>query len=196
LTARRRIPVAAFWLKQNRNNSSRQGSRTSDNEHATASLWDSEVLSVKHAPNCDTFRTDTDATGAPSVSGNKRSVSGESSEHLGEVFSSVAGESASDIFPHHPCGSEVISNSALFVEESTSRSTQSFTFSSHAEVLAGASSHDEIGKRCSICDELLTVDVLYVVVNGNVGVVLAEDTACLCVDLASEDDFVACALKA
>jgi hypothetical protein len=129
--ARRRIPVAAFWLKQNFNNSSRQGSRTCDNEHAAAALWDSEVLSVKHPPNCDSIGTDADACVAPSSLGNNRSVSGETAEHCCEVFACVAGESASDIFPHHPFGAEFISDSALFVEEATSLSTQASTFSSH-----------------------------------------------------------------
>ncbi len=114
--ARRRIPVAAFWLKQNFNNSSRQGSRTRDNEHATAALWDSEVLSVKHPPNCDTVVTDADACVAPSSLGNSWGVSGDASEDGGEVCACVAGESASDIFPHHPRGSELVSDSTLFVE--------------------------------------------------------------------------------
>ena len=129
--ARRRIPLAAFWLKQNFNNSSRQGSRTCDNEHAAAALWDSEVLSVKHAPNCDSIRPDTDSGVAPSSLRNNGSVSGESTKDSGEVFASVAGESASDIFPHHPFGAEFISDSALFMEEATSLSTQASTFSSH-----------------------------------------------------------------
>ena len=195
LTARRRIPAAAFWLKQNLNNSSRQGSRTSDNEHATASLWDSEVLSVKHAPDGDTFRADTDAAVPPSVSGNKRPVPGESSEYLGEVFASVAGESASDILPHHPRGPEFVSDSALLVEESASLSTQASTFSSHAEVLAGTSSHDEIGNRRPVGDESLTRDVLYVVVNGNVGIMGTEDAPRLRVDLATERDLVSGTLE-
>jgi hypothetical protein len=130
-SARRRIPVAAFWLKQNFNNSSRQGSRTCDNEHATAALWDSEVLSVKHPPDCDSIGADANACVAPSTLGNSWSVSGDASEHGCEVFACVAGESASDIFPHHPFGSELVSNSALFVEQSTSLSTQASTFSSH-----------------------------------------------------------------
>jgi hypothetical protein len=129
--ARRSIPIAALWLKQNFNNSSRQGSRTCDNEHATAALWDSEVLSVKHAPNCDPFGSDTDACVAPSTLGNSWGVSGESSKHGCEVFSFVAGESASNIFPHQPRGAEFVSDSALFVEEATSLSTQASTFSSH-----------------------------------------------------------------
>jgi hypothetical protein len=88
-------------------------------------------LSVKHPPNCDTVGTDADACVAPSSLWNNGSVSGESTKDSGEVFASVAGESASDIFPHHPFGAEFISDSALFVEEATSFSTQASTFSSH-----------------------------------------------------------------
>jgi hypothetical protein len=88
-------------------------------------------LSVKHAPNCDSIGSDADACVAPSSLGNSWGVSGDSSKHGGEVFACIAGESASDIFPDHPRGSELVSNSALFVEEATSLSTQASTFSSH-----------------------------------------------------------------
>jgi hypothetical protein len=195
LTARRRIPLAAFWLKQYLNNSSRHGSRTSDNEHATASLWDSEVLSVKHAPDGDTLRTDTDAAGPPSVDGNSRFVSGESSEDGGKVSASIAGESSSDILPNHPRGPEFISDSALLVEQSTSLSTQSSTLSSHGKVLTWTPSHDEVGKSCPVGDESFTRYVLYVVVDRDSRIVFTKDAPRLRVDLASEDDFVACALK-
>jgi hypothetical protein len=88
-------------------------------------------LSVKHPPNCDSIGTDTDPCVAPSTLGNSWGVSGESPENSGEVCAFVAGESASDIFPDHPFGAEFISDSALFVEEATSLSTQASTFSSH-----------------------------------------------------------------
>jgi len=47
LAARRRIPVAAFWLKKNLGGA--LGSSMSDNEHTSAALGHSEVLSVKDA---------------------------------------------------------------------------------------------------------------------------------------------------
>jgi hypothetical protein len=73
-------------------------------------------LSVKHAPDCDSIGTDADTCVAPSLFGDGGGVACESSEYGGEVVAFVAGESASDIFPHHPFGAEFVSDSALFVE--------------------------------------------------------------------------------
>ena len=47
-SARRRIPRQAFALKKYRCGTS-PVSKMSDNEHATAPLWNSKVLSVKHS---------------------------------------------------------------------------------------------------------------------------------------------------
>jgi hypothetical protein len=48
LAARRRIPAQAVALKKYRGGSA-PVSKTSDNEDATAPLWNSEVLSVKNS---------------------------------------------------------------------------------------------------------------------------------------------------
>lgn len=48
LSARRRIPCAAFTLNKNRVSVS--GSRTCDNEHSTAALGDSVELRIQHSP--------------------------------------------------------------------------------------------------------------------------------------------------
>jgi len=123
--------------------------------------------------------------------GNSGDVSCESPEDGGEVCSSVGGESASDVFPDNPRGSEFISDAALLGEQSTAVSVQSSTKSSNGKVLAGASSHDEFGNRDSICGESFTGHLSYVVVDGQVGVVVAQHGACLGVDFAAEDQFVA-----
>ena len=88
-SARRRIPAEAFWLKQYLSNPSCQGSRTCESEDATAALWDSEVLSVKHTPDGDPFRSDTDAACFPSTFGDVGGVSRESAKDNGEVCSFV-----------------------------------------------------------------------------------------------------------
>ena len=49
MSARRRIPVAAFGLKKNLSGTS-SVSMQSNNEDAAALLGDSEVLAVKHTP--------------------------------------------------------------------------------------------------------------------------------------------------
>jgi hypothetical protein len=48
LSARRRIPAQAFWLKKYRCGTT-PVSKVSDNEHTTAALGHSEVLSVQHS---------------------------------------------------------------------------------------------------------------------------------------------------
>jgi hypothetical protein len=113
-------------------------------------------------------------------------MSCESAENDSEVFTFVGGESANDIFPNDPIGSALIGDAALFVEESTSFSSQSSTLASHGEVLAGASSEDEPRDSDSICNELLTGYLAYVVINVDAGVIAAKHCACLWVDLATK----------
>src|SRR3954471_4306206 len=82
LTARRRIPLQARALKKNRCGTS-PVSKTSDNEHATAPLWNSEVLSVKNSVGepIPEFRQ-------PSEEGTKSSCS--------------IRQDAGDVLPNHP----------------------------------------------------------------------------------------------
>jgi hypothetical protein len=113
-------------------------------------------------------------------------MSCESAENDSEVFTFVGGESANDIFPNDPIGSALVGDSALFVEESTSLSSQPSTLASHGEVLAGASSEDESRKSDSICNESVTGYLAYVVIDVNAGVIAAKHRSCFGVDLATE----------
>jgi len=49
-SARRRMPLQAVGLKQNRCGTSLLGSKMSDKKDTPASLWNSEVLSVQDSP--------------------------------------------------------------------------------------------------------------------------------------------------
>ena len=83
LSARRRIPAHAFALKKNRCGTT-PVSKVSNNEHTTAALGHSEVLSVQHA------------VGPPIPEFAQRPEEGT------KVPSSSAGQDARDIFPDDP----------------------------------------------------------------------------------------------
>jgi hypothetical protein len=85
-SARRRIPRHALGLKEYFGGT--DASKISDNEHATAALGDSEVLSVK------------DAVGPPIPELPQRPEDGS------KVPSAVARQKARDVFEQKPVGSE------------------------------------------------------------------------------------------
>jgi hypothetical protein len=94
-SARRRMPLQAVALKKNRCGTS-PVSRISDNEHAAAALWNSEVLSVK---NC---------VGEPIPELRQPSEEGS------KIPSSVRRQDAGDVLPHQPSGAEAISKAEKF----------------------------------------------------------------------------------
>jgi hypothetical protein len=106
----------------------------------------------------------------------------------------VTRESSSDVLPENPAG-KFVSKARLLSEESTTFSAQSSTVSSQAEVLARASSEDEIGKGNSICDESVTGYLSDVVVDRDVGIVISEYCASLRIDFTTEHYFVTGAIE-
>jgi hypothetical protein len=127
--ARRRIPRADFSL--NEYLESTFVSRTSDNEDTTASLWNSEVLSVKHPPDCGALTADTQSCGSPPVLGHGWPDPSKSPQHGGEILTSVGAESTGYVFPDNPLGIAFLSNAALVPEQSRPFACQASTVSSN-----------------------------------------------------------------
>jgi hypothetical protein len=170
----------------------------SDNEHTAAALGHSEVLSVKHPV----------APPVPEV--------GQDSEDDAHVPSFVRRQKARDVLDENPTGSELTSETHELVEQSAPLASQASTASSHAEVLAGESSAENIdcwdAVATGACSRAPTISVgavspmwtradigsdwagsfgmklLHVVVGGYVGPVVREDCAGVLVDLALPHD--------
>ena len=98
----------------------------SDKEHALASLGHSEVLSVQHAP------------GVPHPEARHCPDDGS------HVPSSARRQEPRDVLSEKPGGTALSSETGELVEESGARSSQAFTLSSHAEILAGPASNESI----------------------------------------------------
>jgi hypothetical protein len=169
--ARRRIPLAAFGLKKYLRGTGRV-SKTSDNEHATAALGDSEVLSVQHS-------VGEPIPESPQVSedGSKRPPS-------------VDRQEARDVLEDDPTGSKLshepgdlpVEIAALVV------STHAAATSCHGERLAGESSGDDssLGNKAS-GSEVIGGHGPHVVEQGHVREVVAKDAGGLLVDLDGGD---------
>ena len=112
LSALRRIPTAAFGLKENLGGSS-PVSKTSDNEDATAPLGYSEVLSVKHSV----------GPPIPEV--------GQLPKDCRHVRSFVRTEKAGDILEDNPARAECSGKADELEEESRPLASQSSAASSH-----------------------------------------------------------------
>jgi hypothetical protein len=123
--ARLRIPAAAFGLKKNRGGA--WGSKISDNEHAAASLGDSEKLAVEHTP----------ANPIPALDH-------ENAEDFCKVSASVATEKSGNILDDKPTGSKFLQDSRSVVKESSAFTGKPGTLSSNGDVLAGEPSNDDI----------------------------------------------------
>ena len=146
--ARRKIPAAAFGLKKNRCGAA--GSRTADNEHSTAALGHSEISRVKHAPCGAALWSGADARVSPAFLRDFRPEAGEFPEDDGEIFAGASfwgGQKARNVFGAKPIGSEFISDTHEFMEESAPRSSQATTLSRHTEILAGESTSKNVNWR-------------------------------------------------
>jgi hypothetical protein len=169
-----------------------------DNEHTTASLGHSEILSVKHAPRGRSLRADAEAGGPPSVGRDGWTEPGELSEDDGEIFSGVvsgksvfwlvrvglglgllATEQARDVLEQNPGGSDEISDAYELEEQSGSRAAQPSTLSSHAEILTGDSATNDI--RC--WDRSVTTEGSDIGPSRNIGVPPCEHLIAELVDL-------------
>jgi hypothetical protein len=119
------IPLQAFALKKYRCGTS-PVSKMSDNEHATAPLWNSEVLSVKNAvgePIPEFAQPSEEATKIPPFS---------------------RGQDAGDVLPDHPAGPQSISNCKEDEGQVTTRVCHSFSEAGDGEGLAGSSTHKKV----------------------------------------------------
>ena len=100
-SARRRMPAHAFGLKKNRCGTVCASSSTSDNEHTTAALGHSEVLSVQHS------------IGEPIPEFDQRPEEGAKSP------SSVLRQNAGDVFPDDPARAKCCRQSDKLQREAT-----------------------------------------------------------------------------
>jgi hypothetical protein len=156
LAARRRIPAAAFGLKQYL---SRCGpvSKTSDNDDATAPLRDSEVLSVQNSvgdPIPEFSQRPEDGAHCPPVEFHAPAGAAGSSPNNVRVGASGAADSESragadrrqearDVLQEEPPGPKIGSEANDLPEESRACATQAETTSRQADVLTGPASGDE-----------------------------------------------------
>jgi hypothetical protein len=111
----------------------------SDNEDATPSLGNSEILSVQNsiAPPIPEFPQ-------PSKEGSK-------------VPSAVARQDAGDVLPNAPAGAILVKNSKIDEHEVASRIIEAASEPCDAEALAGGSSSEKVNCEFSIFGPLLVV---------------------------------------
>jgi hypothetical protein len=134
-SALRKIPCAALGLKKNLLGT--WLSKTSDNEHTSASLGDSEVLRVKHTPR----QTITEFI--------------QGFEDDSEIVSVSRRKEAGHVFENKPSRPKLSQDSDNLPEQAALSAAQSCSFSGHRQVLAGESSGNNI--NCSeFVDSFLT----------------------------------------
>jgi hypothetical protein len=144
LSARRRMPRQAVALKKYRCGTS-PVSKISDNEDATAALWNSKVLSVKHSVGepKSIGSAGNDSAIAPSSAGHSNSPLCKGREEDGEGPTVVGAKYSGDVLPSHPSGAREgnhsMSQSCKFDGELTTLSSQSCSEAGNAEVLAWGS---------------------------------------------------------
>jgi hypothetical protein len=160
--ARRRIPLQAVALKKNRGGTS-PVSRISDNEHASAALWNSEVLSVQHSVGEPIPEFD-----QPSEDGTK-------------VPSSIARQDAGDVLPHQPSGPCAISKPEKLERQVATVVSQSASKAGDAERLAGGASDKKVNWPIFVGS-----DRGEVAVKRNIGVMVRQHSARECLDLGEE----------
>ena len=125
--ARLRIPAAALGLKKNRAGTVVESSSTDDNEHATATLGDSEILAIENPVG---------ALSKPAV--------GQCGKDGVKISSSVRRKQPSNIFKHHPSRFEFSRNPHNLPEQPRPRADESFALTSYAHVLTREPSADYI----------------------------------------------------
>jgi hypothetical protein len=124
-SALRRIPDAALGLKKNLGGT--WLSKTSDKEHATAALGDSEKSRVEHTP----------LNPIPAVDH-------ENAEDFCKVSSTVRTEKSGNILENKPRGSQLLQDSRKLVKEPSTFSSEPGAFSGDADILAGDAGADDV----------------------------------------------------
>ena len=122
--ALRRIPFATFEERKKRLGTF--DSKMSDNEHAAASLGDSEVSRVQHSPR----------HAIPEV--------GQRRENDDEISATVRGKESGYVLNEEPAGVKSVGDPGELEEERRPRAFESRTLPGDAEVLAGEPAADEI----------------------------------------------------
>jgi hypothetical protein len=122
--ALRRTPFAAFEERKKRLGTF--DSKMSDNEHAAASLGDSEVSRVQHSPR----------HAIPEV--------GQRRENDGEISATVRGKESGYVLNEEPAGVKSVGDPGELEEQRRARAFEPRPFASDAEVLAGEAATDEI----------------------------------------------------
>jgi hypothetical protein len=153
LSARRRIPRQAVPLKKYRCGTS-PVSKMSDNEHATAALGYSKVLSVKN-PVCGPIP--------------------ELPQHCEEGSkrpSLVNRQDAGDVLPNQPSGPQPASQSSKFNRKLATRSIHSCSETGDAEILARCSSDQKVDWFIAVFLNRGKVAVV-----GNIGVMVRQHCA-------------------
>ena len=166
-SARRRMPRQAVALRKYRCGTSPVSS-TSDNEHASAALWNSEELSVQNS-----VGEPIPEFAQPPEDGAKRP-------------SSVNGQDTGDVLPHHPAGPCAISKPEKFQREVATISIQSRSESGDGEVLTGRSSDKKVNWPIFIA-----FDGREVPMQRDVRIVMRENGARCGFDLAVRSGFPA-----
>jgi hypothetical protein len=118
------MPTAAFWLKENRGGTC--DSRMCDNEHARASLGDSEKLSVQHSvgePIPEFRQTPEEGAERPSL---------------------VNRQGAGDVFPDNPPRRKCSSQSKELQRQASSSVGKTLSDSSDGEGLAWSPSDEKV----------------------------------------------------
>lgn len=202
--ARARIPRHAFGLKKYLGRCSPVVSKTSDNDDATASLGDSEVLSVQHsvcepipafcqAPEDGTHDSAmprdafTPAGATRDGVGVSETLSSKVAFDTGSVTGAGAGrrQEARDVFEDDPSGAELTHDAVeLPIEARPCAFTQAATSTCHGEVLAGESARENSASGVeSKFTEGIACDLSYVVEDVCSGVAVGEHAAGMPVDL-------------
>ena len=147
------MPLQAVALKKNRCGTS-PVSKISDNEHAAAALWNSEVLSVQNS------------VGEPIPEFAQRPEDGT------KVPSAVRGQDTRDVFPDDPARPFAVSKSHELKGQVATVVVQSASEASNAEGLAGGASNEKVDLAI-----LVPFDGGEVAVQRHAGIVVFEHGA-------------------
>ena len=115
-----------------------------DNEHATAPLGHSEVLSVEKSPDCAAPRPRDHTRAAPASGGNIDGCAHEGSQDRCEVHAPVAGQGTGHVLPHGPPDAEHVSHTDEIPEEPGPLAVKAGAPARNAQVLARRPSNQHV----------------------------------------------------
>jgi hypothetical protein len=130
LVARRRIPAAAFEERKKRLGTA--SSKTSDKEHSTTSLGDSEESTVQHSP----------GHAIPEV--------GQRREYDGEISATVRGKKSGDVLNDEPAGPNSVGDACELEEQRRALAGEARSPPRDRDVLTGEASADEVNTSVAV----------------------------------------------